>query len=237
MFQMSALVLPRLWLGCGVTWERAMEALGVGVLALILVVLSPSASRVDVGPQAVAGATPPRGFNGRPGVLSVQAEGVISTTIGSADGRFVATPSPSGWRVHGGELQAVASRRGMALAVPGAGSVSLSLATVGRSTRSVAPVLRALTACRNQVTYDYGAVEESFAAGPPGIEQTFTIGHRPGGRGSLSVALALGGSLRATATDHDVRFVTASSRAALESEPTPTPTALRTPKTPGKPRL
>jgi hypothetical protein len=45
----------------------------------------------------------------------------------------------------------------------------------------------------NRVTYSWASVTEWFANGPLGLEQSFTLAHRPAGRGPLKISQAFSG--------------------------------------------
>ncbi len=63
-------------------------------------------------------------------------------------------------------------------------------------------------AARNSVFYRRGPVLEWYRNGPYGLEQGFTLAHRPVGAGPLTVALAIGGSLKARQSGSQVLFAT-----------------------------
>ena len=61
----------------------------------------------------------------------------------------------------------------------------------------------------NRVTLARPGIREWYAAGPLGIEQGFTLAHRPAGATAkgVTLSLAVGGSLHAQAAGSDVNFV------------------------------
>ncbi len=63
----------------------------------------------------------------------------------------------------------------------------------------------------NRVTLTRPGIREWYAAGPLGVEQGFTLAHRPARATvqGLTLALAVGGSLRAQAAGSDVNFMNA----------------------------
>jgi hypothetical protein len=92
------------------------------------------------------------------------------------------------------QLSARYSASGVAVSSP-AGGVELSLLGIsGVPAMAVKP-----TAHANRITYARGAVGEWYANGPMGLEQGFRVAHPVGARGdnTLTLALSLGGSLRA----------------------------------------
>jgi hypothetical protein len=93
----------------------------------------------------------------------------------------------------------------------------MTVSGVGRGERSTSlgPVFP--TAHANRVTYDQAGLQQWYASGPLGIEQGFTVAHRPpGAAGPLTIAMALGGSLRAQLAGADVMFRAPSGRLALK---------------------
>jgi hypothetical protein len=147
--------------------------------------------------------------------LPVGAQSVISSTLGAGTAGFAARRVTSGYHLRGGRVEASFGARGVDLRARG-GSLSMAFLGVAHGQRinrsgAVFPGARA-----NRVFYDRGLVREWYAAGPLGIEQGFTVAHRPtGGGASLSVELGLGGSLRAVPSGSGVRFVTTSGAVAL----------------------
>jgi hypothetical protein len=77
-----------------------------------------------------------------------------------------------------------------------AGWVRLSLAAVGRPGRLAAVDAAVPKPRLNQVTYPRGAVDESYANGPLGLEQSFSVSRAPAGTGPVVLSLALRGDLR-----------------------------------------
>ena len=147
-----------------------------------------------VGPPAIGGPStfsvpaPERGGQGLTS-LPMAAQSAISATLGTADHRYVARHSASGWRLRGGGVSATFSA-GAARLRTAAGMLSLSL---------TGPPVTSVTAHGNRVTLQRGSLREWYAAGPFGIEQGFRVVHRPAGeRGhELTLALAVTGALRA----------------------------------------
>ena len=91
------------------------------------------------------------------------------------------------------------------------GTLSLALSGMGRGVRLIASGGVSPAAHANRVTYRRPGVTEWYAAGPLGIEQGFTVTRRPAGTtGLLTLALRLGGSLRAQLAGSQVRFLASS---------------------------
>jgi hypothetical protein len=146
--------------------------------------------------------------------LPLQAQSVISAKLGSGAASFAARPWGEGYRLAGGGVAAELRRRGMRMRVAG-GSLSMALTGVGRGGRFGSVGAVSLRARANRVSLRRAGVREWYAAGPLGIEQGFTVASRPsGGGGSLTLAMRLGGSLRARLASSQVRFVTPTGRVA-----------------------
>ncbi len=87
------------------------------------------------------------------------------------------------------------SRQGVTVASGRARTVmrlsAYGYATTLRPLRPAAPQVRA-----NRVSYTYGSLEEQFANGPLGLEQSFELAARPtAGRGPLTFSVSLSGNL------------------------------------------
>jgi hypothetical protein len=144
--------------------------------------------------------------------LPLPAQSVVSTALGRSDTAFAARRSPSGWRMAGGGVAASLTGRKVQLSVRGE-SLSMALVAVGHGRRVGALGGARGHARANRVTFDRGDVREWYAAGPLGIEQGFTVRRRPlQGRGHLTLALRLRGSIRALASESVLRFATPSGR-------------------------
>jgi PKD repeat protein len=87
--------------------------------------------------------------------------------------------------------------RGGARTRSGEQSLSMRLSALGRDGRLLPVPVMSPRAHANRVVYAHAGVAESYAAGPLGIEQGFTLARRPTGNGSLTLAIALRGSLHA----------------------------------------
>jgi trimeric autotransporter adhesin len=186
----------------------------LGLLALLMGLLL--ARPIEPAAPALRGAAsvPRARTSGRVRSLPLQAQPAISTTLGSGDARFAASRTDAGYRLTGGGVSAELGSAGAVLRARG-GSVSLALAGVGHGER-LSPVRPASqTAHGNRVTYDRAGLQEWYAAGPLGIEQGFTIARRPAGGGPLTLALSLGGSLRAQGAGSQIVFRTSSGLSAL----------------------
>ncbi|HEY5317326.1 MAG TPA: FG-GAP repeat protein, partial [Solirubrobacteraceae bacterium] len=147
--------------------------------------------------------------------LPLQAQSVISSSLGSATAGFDARHSGAGYRMHGGGVAAWFGAHG---AVLGAGASPLRIASVavGRGGDLHPLGIVSVKAHANRIVYDRDAVSEWYSAGPLGIEQGFTLARRPAGaRRSLTIALGLAGALRVRRSGSGLLFLTRSGRRAL----------------------
>ena len=190
----------------------------VASLAALAVAGSWLAAGVQPAPRVTSGAAVPadRTFGlGALSRLSVQAQSVISSAVGSGDPRFQPRRQAGGFALAGGGVTAGLGRGGVS--VGGGGErLSLALAGVGRGARvsplpAVAPRVRA-----DRVVYLRGdGVREWYAAGPLGVEQGFALARRPAGRsGAVSLALTIAG-LRARLRGSGMVFLARSGQVAV----------------------
>jgi hypothetical protein len=203
-------LVPLVWPGSVAQWLVRLAASVLVVVAVTLAAAGVPGSG-DAPRPAAYGAT----SLARLQSLSVQAQSVISSALGSSAAEFAARRSGAGYRLRGGGVTARFSPRGALL---GAGAASLRIASVavGRGRRLHSLGVASLTAHGNGVVYHRGAVSVWYKAGPLGIEQGFTVARRPAGAGrSLTVALGLAGPLRAQASGSRVLFLARSGRVAL----------------------
>jgi hypothetical protein len=136
--------------------------------------------------------------------LPLAARGPVAAAVASHDPIYRVSPSASGLTARNPDqgLKLRFSRAGVGVSV-GAGELRLALRQVGRDThgqrldevepRVVAP---------NRTVYQRPGVSEWYANGPLGLEQGFTLRHRPTGRGELTFTVGLAGALAATAIQH-----------------------------------
>ena len=176
--------------------RAALAAIGLAGLAALAVAMTthlpvPAAS----GPATRASSA---GLS-RLQSLPLQAQSVISSTLGSNTAGFAARRVAGGWQLSGGGVRADV-RAGAPVMQTAGGALSLSLA---------GPPVTSVTTHGNRVTLQRSGLREWYAAGPLGIEQGFTLAHRPTGATTQGVTLALtvNGSLRAQASGSDVNFV------------------------------
>jgi hypothetical protein len=153
--------------------------------------------------------------------LPLQAQSTISGAVAADAGAFAARGSGTGWRLRGGGVRAVIGAAGADLHA-GGGTLTLDLMAVGRGSTLQAPAPARISARANRVTLERAHLREWYAAGPLGIEQGFTIAHpvagvpgRAGASGPLTLTMRLRGTLRATESASQVRFLSSDGRVAL----------------------
>jgi hypothetical protein len=176
----------------------ALAALGLaGLAALALAIVTHVPAPAASGPATQASST---GLS-RLQSLPLQAQSVISSTLGTGSRSFAAHRTASGWGLSGGGVRADFRAGEPTLSLAGGSTLSLSLAG--------APVT-SVTTHGNRVTLARAGIREWYAAGPLGVEQSFTLAHQPVGATTgheLTLSLAVGGSLRARVAGSDVNFV------------------------------
>jgi FG-GAP repeat/Bacterial Ig domain len=171
--------------------RAALAALGLAGLAALAVAITthlpvPAAS----GPATHATSA---GLS-RLQSLPMQAQSVISSTVGGGSRAYAAHRIGSGWQLNGGGVRA--DLRGGAPTLTAAGG-KLALSLRGAPVTSV-------TAHGNRVTLVRPGVREWYAAGPLGIEQGFTLTRRLDGS---TLTLGIGGTLRPQLTASGITFV------------------------------
>jgi hypothetical protein len=179
--------------------RAALAALGLAALAALAVaVVTHLPAPALSGPPAHAGSA---GLS-RLQSLPLQAQSVISSTLAADSRAFAAHRTAHGWGLNGGGVRADF----------GAGEPTLGLAAGASMSLSVAglPAPTSVSARGNRVTLTRPGIREWYEAGPMGIEQGFTLAHRPASataRG-ITLSLAVNGSVRAQAGGSDVNFRT-----------------------------
>ncbi|MDG3006789.1 Ig-like domain repeat protein [Paludisphaera mucosa] len=160
---------------------RLAPASGVGASALAPALVS-NASRISA-------------------TLPIEAQYAASEAMGREDSSYATTAVASGFVANNATngYTATLDASGLYLAA-GADAWSLAVQGIGYGGTLHPLGAAATTATANRVEYDYGDVSQWFVNGPLGLQQGFTLDHRPsGGDGLLTVGLALGGDLTATA--------------------------------------
>lgn len=178
----------------------ALLLAGMAALAVAIVTHLPALT-------AAAPAAPPAAQASSAGLsrlqsLPLQAQSVISSTVAASNRSFFARRTASGWGLRSGGGVSADFRTGEPT-LRLAGGQTLSLSLVGAPVTSVAAHDNRVTLTRG------GGVREWYAAGPFGVEQGFTLAHRPGGTtgSELTLALSVNGSLRARAAGADIDFL------------------------------
>jgi hypothetical protein len=118
-----------------------------------------------------------------------------SATVGASAHSFWPVRRGGSLLADGGGIHSAFGASGVRLRVAH-GTLAMSLASVGRGQR-IEPVKAVAPSARSsEIHYSHGSIGEFYRNGPYGLEQGFTLRHRPlGGKGSLVLALGLGGSL------------------------------------------
>jgi hypothetical protein len=139
---------------------------------------------------------------------------VASASIGRSERGY--------WAVrHGGSLQTAGGSISTSFAVSGAhlrvaaGTLDLSLASVGRGQQLQSVRAATPSATANKVLYSRGSIDELYRNGPYGLEQAFNVRTRPQGGGALVLALGMGGTLVGRQAGGQVLFRTPSGATAL----------------------
>jgi Bacterial Ig domain/PKD domain len=170
---------------------RAMAGVAMAAVAVACFLSLPSAQRQSANGGTAAALTGTAAWQRLP----IGARAVISRTIGAGSPTFAAHPTPAGYRLAGGGVTATLGRRSVRV---GAGTrfVALTLTALGRDRTVAKAALGRPVADANRVTYGFPGVREWYAGGPLGIEQGFSVAHRPDGEpGQLTLSLRLGGPL------------------------------------------
>jgi hypothetical protein len=167
--------LPRRWLAAG-----ALGAIAVATVAGIGDVASGrTASALDSTAR-----------------VPVPAELAVSRSLGTIDRSYWIRPTAGGL-VASSSAQKLSERfaRGSVAVRRGRDRLGLAVRSLSRP-GLVTPLAAARpSASRNRVVYSRASLLEWYANGPMGLEQGFTLTRRPTGSGSLSLAMALSGSL------------------------------------------
>ena len=123
----------------------------------------------------------------------------VSKAIGEQSSAFFAHRLGAGFRLGGGGVKMEFNGSKVRLRADGV-LLSMTVAGLGRGGRLERPGVVSLAAHANRVSLDRGGLSEWYAAGPLGIEQGFTLSHRPTGVGPVTLALAFAGQIRARQT-------------------------------------
>jgi hypothetical protein len=135
------------------------------------------------GSPAVGVQVRPMSHSASLSVLPLAAQGPVSATLGRADSAY--------W-VRG--TRANNPLNGLRARFTAAGGVTV--ASSRGHERFAVSGLGAPTVSANRVTYHRAGLTETYANGPLGLEQSFTLAHGPAGR--VGVTLTLGGNLHAS---------------------------------------
>ncbi len=136
--------------------------------------------------------------------LPLAARGPVAAAVASHDPRYRVSPSARGLSARnpaqGLRLRFSAAGAGVSV---GAGELRLALRAVGRGevARRLGEVEPSVLAA-NRTVYRWAGLSEWYANSPLGLEQGFTLRHRPTGHGELTFTVGLAGSLAAAAIQH-----------------------------------
>jgi hypothetical protein len=179
--------------------RAALAAFGLAGLAALTVAIATHLP----APGTTAPATPATSSGlSRLQSLPLQAQSVMSAAIGADSRGFAARRTAGGWRLAGGGVRAD-FRSGAPTLTAAGGSVALTLRG--------APVT-SLATHGNRVTLTRSGIREWYAAGPLGVEQGFTVSHRPADGG---LSLAVSGTLTPEVAGSGIRFVDARGQTVL----------------------
>jgi hypothetical protein len=170
----------------------------------------------DAGAPSIAAATSRQAPQSRLATaLPIGLAASASASIGASEQSFRAVRDGGALLMSGGGIHSRFTAAGLNVRVT-QGTLSLSLASVGRG-RQLEPVAAvAPSAAASQVLYRHGSTSESYRNGPYGLEQGFSVPQRPrGASGPLVLALALGGSLTAEQAGSQILFRARSGATAL----------------------
>jgi hypothetical protein len=193
-------------------WVRPLlvGVLAVAVAALALTVLSAptardarmSASRPALQSKSVAG-------------MSAGLAAAASASIGASEHAYWPVRRGDSLLTRGGGIHSAFTAAGARLRVA-QGTLGLSLAAFGRGQRVERVAAVEPSRAAGQVVFRHGSISESYANGPYGLEQAFTVPKRPRvGAGSLVLALGVRGSLIAEQAGAQILFRTRSGATAL----------------------
>ena len=149
------------------------------------------------------------------GTIPVSLAAAVSVGMGSSERAFWPARRGDALLTRSGGIQGSFTSAGASMRVA-QGSLGLSLAALRRA-GNVEPVAAvAPTRATNRVTYRHGSISEFYRNGPYGLEQGFTLRHRPlAGVGSLVVALRVRGSLVPRRVGSRIDFTTHAGATAL----------------------
>jgi hypothetical protein len=183
----------RLWL-----WLCAVLCLALAT-TLAIALAGERSSRSRSAPTS--GTSVPTRALSAPSALPIAAVGPVSAALGGAEGGYRVERARGAFRASNPaqRLGIRFSSSGVQLSAHGLGlGLSLRAAGYGGALRGVGAAT--LRVSGNRAFYQRGGVEESYANGPAGLEQSFTLARPlPGIRqGALTLAMTLSGSARAS---------------------------------------
>jgi hypothetical protein len=185
-------------------WRAPLIA-GALAFALVAALYVLARDRSSVAPAAHAHTIASKGLAGLP----LGAQGPASNALAANDPAYAVQGDALGLRAHN-PAQRLSLTFTSAGAQVGSGGtrVTLGASAIGYGPALSAPTTGAPRAVRNRVLYQLPGVSESYANGPLGLEQSFTLTHAPAGQAGqpLTIAIALGGNARAALAAGTVTF-------------------------------
>ena len=188
---------------------RTARMVGPVLAAALLALLA--ALAVATNPFASAPQIPRSGVRPLPSAATATAmpaalETAASASIGRAERGYWIAPRGGSLTATGGGIRTTFAAEGLQLHTA-QGTLALSL---GGAASSATPA-----AAANRVVYDRGAIHEMYENGPYGLEQTFTVARPLDRSASLTLRLALGGSLVPRQADGRILFANGSGKVAM----------------------
>ncbi len=164
----------------------------------------------------------PLGLSSRAGLhsdvatrLPVGLAAAASASIGEADRGFWPIRDGASLLTQGGGIHGAFTATGASLRVA-QGTLGLSLAAIGYGQHAERIGALAPSPAASQVLYRHGPIGEFYRNGPYGLEQGFTLSHRPqAGTGPLILTLRVGGSLIPKQVGSQILFKTHAGATAL----------------------
>ncbi|HWX96175.1 MAG TPA: fibronectin type III domain-containing protein [Solirubrobacteraceae bacterium] len=189
-------------------------SLDVGRLQLPALIAAAALACIAALVVALHSGTPavrPASAHGAPASLAP----VASASIGRSDPRYWAVRHGASLQTAGGGIHTSFAASGAHVRVA-AGTIDLSLASLGRGAQPQPVGAAAPSASGSEVRYSRGSIDELYRNGPYGLEQAFRVRTRPqGGGAALVLALGTGGTLTGEKAGSQILFRTRSGSTAL----------------------
>jgi hypothetical protein len=194
---------------------RASRATKMGLAALLAVL---AAATLASHPFASAPGAGQARVRPQPGhtavVMPAGLAAAASASIGASDPRFWAVRHGGSLLATGGGIDSTFTAAGADLRVA-RGTLAMSLSAIGHGRTLRAVSAAAPTESANRALYSHGAISEFYDNGPYGLEQGFTVSRPQDASGSLTLGLAVGGSLTPRQSGSQILFETRAGKTAL----------------------